>query len=58
MPRSVMEEQSTAKSASGISAERLTEIYRLMYLSRRLDDREIILKHQQICGRERFFVFR
>ena len=47
MARSVVEEQSTAKSASGFSPERLVEIYRLMYLSRRLDDREIILKHQQ-----------
>ncbi len=47
MARSAVEEQIPVKSASGVSAERLVEIYRLMYLSRRLDDREIILKHQQ-----------
>jgi 2-oxoisovalerate dehydrogenase E1 component len=40
-------EQSSPKSVSGLSPERLTEAYRLMYLSRRTDDREIILKHQQ-----------
>ena len=31
----------------GLSPERLIEIYRLMYLSRKLDDREILLKRQQ-----------
>ncbi len=31
----------------GITPEKLIEIYRLMYLSRRTDDREIILKNQQ-----------
>ncbi len=31
----------------GQSAQKLVEIYRLMYLSRRLDDREILLKRQQ-----------
>ena len=30
-----------------LTPERLTEIYRLMYLSRRTDDREIMLKRQQ-----------
>ena len=30
-----------------LSAQQLAEIYRLMYLSRRLDDREIMLKRQQ-----------
>jgi 2-oxoisovalerate dehydrogenase E1 component len=30
-----------------LSPERLIEIYRLMYLSRRTDDREIVLKNQQ-----------
>jgi len=30
-----------------LSAQQLVEIYRLMYLSRRLDDREIMLKRQQ-----------
>ena len=31
----------------GLSREQLIEIYRLMYLSRRIDDREILLKRQQ-----------
>src|SRR5580700_28053 len=30
-----------------LSAQKLVEIYRLMYLSRRIDDREILLKRQQ-----------
>src|SRR5271168_817066 len=34
-------------SISALTPERLTEIYRLMYLSRRTDDREIMLKRQQ-----------
>jgi 2-oxoisovalerate dehydrogenase E1 component len=57
MARSVVSgaERSKAKTASGLaqdsisglSPDRLTEIYRLMYLSRRTDDREIMLKRQQ-----------
>ena len=41
--------RTATKSAanSGLSAEKLIEIYRLMVLSRRLDDREIMLKRQQ-----------
>ena len=35
------------KTYEGLSAARLVEMYRLMYLSRRLDDREILLKRQQ-----------
>src|SRR5262249_9818811 len=35
------------KSYEGLTREQLVEIYRLMYLSRRLDDREILLKRQQ-----------
>ncbi|MBB6144035.1 2-oxoisovalerate dehydrogenase E1 component [Silvibacterium bohemicum] len=34
-------------SQEALSPERLIEIYRLMYLSRRTDDREIMLKRQQ-----------
>src|SRR5215813_8277657 len=37
----------TDKSYEGLTREQLVEIYRLMYLSRRLDDREILLKRQQ-----------
>src|ERR1700712_2212584 len=33
--------------ATQLSPERLIEFYRLMYLSRRTDDREIVLKRQQ-----------
>src|SRR5277367_6220392 len=40
-------EQSKSSAVSGIDSERLIEIYRLMYLSRRTDDREIVLKNQQ-----------
>src|SRR5260370_6602263 len=32
---------------SSLSREQLVEFYRLMYLSRRTDDREIVLKRQQ-----------
>ncbi|MBI2682724.1 MAG: dehydrogenase E1 component subunit alpha/beta [Acidobacteriales bacterium] len=37
----------TEKTYSGLTPPRLVEFYRLMYLSRRLDDREILLKRQQ-----------
>jgi len=47
MGRSVVAEQSKPKTVAGFPPERLIETYRLMYLSRRTDDREIILKHQQ-----------
>jgi len=36
-----------APVAAGLSAAQLVEFYRLMYLSRRTDDREILLKRQQ-----------
>jgi 2-oxoisovalerate dehydrogenase E1 component len=35
------------RESAGLAAEQLIEIYRLMYLSRRIDDREIMLKRQQ-----------
>ena len=40
-------EQSNAASYAGLEPEQLIRIYRLMYLSRRTDDREILLKRQQ-----------
>jgi len=39
-------EPGTAASGS-LSSEQMVEFYRLMYLSRRIDDREILLKRQQ-----------
>jgi 2-oxoisovalerate dehydrogenase E1 component len=36
-----------AKADAPLNREQLVEIYRLMYLSRRIDDREILLKRQQ-----------
>src|SRR5579859_4886549 len=35
------------KTWNGLTREQLVQIYRLMYLSRRVDDREILLKRQQ-----------
>ncbi len=40
-------ERASAEAYAGLSAEQLIRIYRLMYLSRRTDDREILLKRQQ-----------
>ena len=37
----------TEKTYEGLTRRELVEIYRLMFLSRRLDDREILLKRQQ-----------
>jgi 2-oxoisovalerate dehydrogenase E1 component len=36
-----------AAAPGGLSPQQMVEIYRLMYLSRRVDDREILLKRQQ-----------
>jgi 2-oxoisovalerate dehydrogenase E1 component len=38
---------SLSASSASLSTRQLVEIYRLMYLSRRVDDREILLKRQQ-----------
>jgi 2-oxoisovalerate dehydrogenase E1 component len=37
----------TAEKYEGLSSQQLINIYRLMYMSRKLDDREILLKRQQ-----------
>jgi 2-oxoisovalerate dehydrogenase E1 component len=43
----VRREVAAQSSTGGLTPERLIEFYRLMYLSRRTDDREIVLKRQQ-----------
>jgi 2-oxoisovalerate dehydrogenase E1 component len=40
-------EPETAAASGGLSTQQMVEIYRLMYLSRRIDDREILLKKLQ-----------
>jgi 2-oxoisovalerate dehydrogenase E1 component len=40
-------EPETAAASGGLSTQQMIEIYRLMYLSRRIDDREILLKRLQ-----------
>lgn len=46
-PKSAAAQTGTTSKYEGLSAQQLIEIYRLMYLSRKLDDREILLKRQQ-----------
>src|SRR5580698_7094040 len=48
-PAGVADEKirSTGKTYEGLSREQLIEAYRIMYISRRVDDREILLKRQQ-----------
>src|SRR5438874_677290 len=36
-----------AKSYEGLTSDQLIQMYRTMFLSRRIDDREILLKRQQ-----------
>jgi len=43
----VPDSAAAADDSSGLSPQRMIQIYRLMYLSRRVDDREILLKRQQ-----------
>jgi 2-oxoisovalerate dehydrogenase E1 component len=44
---SSLSEPGTIAVAGDLSPQQMVEIYRLMYLSRRVDDREILLKRQQ-----------
>jgi 2-oxoisovalerate dehydrogenase E1 component len=48
-PAGVSDEKTknASKTYEGLSREQLIEAYRIMYTSRRLDDREILLKRQQ-----------
>jgi 2-oxoisovalerate dehydrogenase E1 component len=46
-PKSAAVQAETTDKYEGLSAQQLIDIYRLMYLSRKLDDREILLKRQQ-----------
>ena len=43
----VQNDQKARKSYEGLTREQLIDVYRLMYTSRRVDDREILLKRQQ-----------
>jgi 2-oxoisovalerate dehydrogenase E1 component len=47
MAKTAITEQGTAASYAGLGPEQLIRMYRLMYLSRRTDDREVLLKRQQ-----------
>ena len=46
-PKAVSEIRKATKTYQGLSGQQLIEAYRIMYTSRRLDDREILLKRQQ-----------
>src|SRR6202022_3808514 len=44
---SELDSKKPGKTYEGLSREQLIEAYRIMYMSRRVDDREILLKRQQ-----------
>src|ERR1700719_3157615 len=46
-PKSAAVQAGTTDKYEGLSAQQLIDIYRLMYMSRKTDDREILLKRQQ-----------
>ena len=46
-PKSAGQEPKSGKTWEGLTSKQLVQLYRIMYLSRRLDDREILLKRQQ-----------
>ena len=45
--RTAVAEHPQEKNYEGLTKEQLIQMYRLMFISRRLDDREILLKNQQ-----------
>src|ERR1700754_5145512 len=47
MVRTAVSSVANEPEVSGLDGKRLIDMYRLMYLSRRVDDREILLKRQQ-----------
>jgi 2-oxoisovalerate dehydrogenase E1 component len=46
-PKSAVARVESSEKYEGFSRQQLIDIYRLMYMSRKLDDREILLKRQQ-----------
>ncbi|MGZ4817227.1 MAG: alpha-ketoacid dehydrogenase subunit alpha/beta [Terriglobales bacterium] len=46
-PKTARRESKPERSYEGLTAEQLVRMYRLMFTSRRVDDREILLKRQQ-----------
>jgi len=46
-PKPAVSQAKQTEEYEGLSRQQLIDIYRLMYLSRKLDDREILLKRQQ-----------
>jgi len=46
-PKDAVAPAETSERYEGLTSQQLIDIYRLMYLSRKLDDREILLKRQQ-----------
>ena len=46
-PKDIAAKAAPGDAYAGLTRQQLVQIYRLMYLSRRIDDREILLKRQQ-----------
>ena len=46
-PKAAVAQAAPSNKYEGLSNQQMIDIYRLMYLSRRIDDREILLKRQQ-----------
>src|ERR1035437_2366478 len=46
-PKPAVAQTAPSEKYEGLSRQQLIDFYRLMYMSRRIDDREILLKRQQ-----------